>query len=126
MLKIISCCMLLLAPDRPPMATPVPASGANMGNQGWTYLGEMKSREFHTRFGRNLCYLVRECCMHMPGDRPGLNALKARTTAGVAANPVTKDDRRWIRRTLCGPTGPFPVYEPSTVGLGQVVTPFPW
>lgn len=108
------------------MATPVPASGANMGNQGWTYLGEMKSREFHTRFGRNLCYLVRECCMHMPGDRPGLNALKARTTAGVAANPVTNDDRRWIRRTLCGPTGPFPVYEPSTVGLGQVITPFPW
>lgn len=98
-----------------------------MGNQGWTYLAEMRSREFHTRFGRNLCYLVRECCMHMPSDRPGLNALKARTAAGVASNPVTNDDRRWIRRTLHGPGNPHqPVPEPSTIGLGRVVSPFAW
>lgn len=116
---MIWCCIMLQVPERPPRLTPVPKSGANMGNQGWTYVGEMRMREFHGRFGRNLCELVGDCCKHMPADRPDLTQLRARVAAGVAANPVTNDDIRFIQRTLQNPAPP--IIEPPTLVPGAIV-----
>lgn len=98
--------MLLHQPETPPIATPHPKTGPNMGAWGWTYAGEMSLREYHGRFGRNLCELVRDCCMHMNADRPSLGQLRARVAAGVAANPLTNDDINWVRRTLNTPRNP--------------------
>lgn len=94
-----------------------------MGNQGWTYVGEMRQTLYHGKYGRNLCHLVSNCCKHMPADRPGLGALAALVRAGVAANPVTNDDARFVQRTLHNPPRPNP--EPGTVAPGAVpVIPF--
>lgn len=94
-----------------------------MGNQGWTYVGEMTQLVYHEKFGRVLCHLVRDCCKHMPADRPGLAALAARVDAGATRNPVKLDDVRWVQRTLQNPAPPNP--EPGTVAPG---VPFvmPW
>ncbi|KAI7780771.1 hypothetical protein LA080_015562 [Diaporthe eres] len=79
---VIWCCMLLHVPETPPRLTPIPKSGPNMGNQGWTYVGEMRQRMFHQKFGKLLCDLVSDCCKHMPADRPDLTALALRVQAG--------------------------------------------
>ncbi|KAG6354315.1 hypothetical protein INS49_004920 [Diaporthe citri] len=120
---LIWCCMLLHVPETPPRSTPIPKSGANMGNQGWTYVGEMRQRMYHEKFGRVLCDLVSDCCKHMPADRPGLGALAARVAAGVARNPITNDDANFVQRTLQNPPPPNP--EPGTVAPGARFV-LPW
>lgn len=94
-----------------------------MGNAGWTYVGEMRQRLYHGKFGKALCDLVSECCKHMPSDRPGLNALVARVNAGVGRNPIKQDDARFVQRTLQNPAAPNP--EPGTVAPG-VAFVLPW
>lgn len=104
----------------------MPASGANRGAQGWTYVGEMTSREFHGRFGRNLCHLIRDCCKHNPADRPDLRTLKNTIATGMAANPVSAGDSAWVRRTLHDPGAPPQVVpEPPTAPPG-VINPLPF
>lgn len=94
-----------------------------MGNQGWTYVGEMRQRMYHEKFGRVLCDLVSDCCKHMPADRPGLAALALRVQAGVGRNPITQDDARFVQRTLQNPPPPNP--EPGTVAPGVPIV-LPW
>lgn len=48
--------------------------------------------------------------MHMPSDRPSLARLRQDVAAGVAANPLTADDRQWVRSTLFGAGNPVPQY----------------
>lgn len=48
--------------------------------------------------------------MHKPSDRPSLSRLRQDIAAGVAANPLTQDDRRWVRTTLFGAGNPVPQY----------------
>lgn len=94
-----------------------------MGAQGWTYTGEMRFQNYHTQFGRDLCDLVSDCCKHMPADRPDLVQLRQRVDAGKLANPMTDDDRRWVRRTIREPAAP-PLLnpQPATQAAGAPVT----
>lgn len=96
-----------------------------MGIMGWTYVGEMRMREYQGKFGRALCDLVSECCMHMPGDRPDLTQLSTRINAALAQRPnqFSADDARFINRTLHTP--PRPNISPPTVGSGVPVV-LPW
>lgn len=117
--------MLLHMPERPPRLTPIPKSGANMGNQGWTYVGEMRMREYQGKFGKVLCDLVSDCCKHMPADRPSLTQLWQRVDAAlnVRVNQMDNNSTNFVGRTLHDPAQPNP--EPGTVGAGLVVN-FPW
>lgn len=96
-----------------------------MGNQGWTYVGEMRMREYQGKFGKVLCDLVSDCCKHMPADRPSLTQLATRidNATNQRANQVSVDDVRFIQRTLHNPAQPNP--EPGTVASGAPVV-FPW
>ncbi|KUI66103.1 hypothetical protein VM1G_11432 [Cytospora mali] len=89
------CCITRSEPDCPPHPTPVPPRGPQMGTQGYTYGGELRMRFFTGRFGRDLCHLVSQCLMHRPSDRPSLDRLRHDIAAGVAANPLSPDDRQW-------------------------------
>lgn len=119
---IIWCCMLLQQPERPPRATPIPRTGANMGAQGWTYTGEMRFQDYRVQFGQALCELVSDCCKYMPRDRPGLRAVKQRVRDGKRRNPMTDNDREWVRRTIREPAAP-PILnpQPGTQAAGRPV-----
>lgn len=81
-----------------------------MGAEGWTYTGEMRFQDYHTQFGRDLCDLVSDCCKHMPADRPNLVELLDRVAVGQDENPISRDDSRWIQRTLHEvPLPPVPI-----------------
>ncbi|KUI57756.1 hypothetical protein VP1G_10977 [Cytospora mali] len=116
------CCITLSEPDCPPHPTPVPPRGPQMGTQGYTYGGELRMRFFTGRFGRDLCRLVSQCLMHRPSDRPSLDRLRHDIAAGVAANPLSPDDRQWVKTTLFGAGNPVPQYpiEPTQTA-GQKV-----
>lgn len=79
---------------------------------------------FNGRFGRDLCRLVSQCLMHRPSDRPSLARLRQEIAAGVAAHPLSPDDRQWVRTTLFGAGNPVPQYPiDPTQAAGQRVTP---
>lgn len=93
-----------------------------MGIQGHTYGGELRNKFFSERVGRDLCRLVSQCLMHKPSDRPSLANLRQRIAAGVAANPLTVDDKQWVRTTLFGAGNPAPQYPiPPTQAAGEEV-----
>ncbi|ROV92960.1 hypothetical protein VMCG_09015 [Cytospora schulzeri] len=120
---VMRCCITRSQPDRPPYATPVPPKGPQMGTQGYTYGGELRKQFFGGIFGRDLCRLVSQCLMHRPLERPSLARLRQDIAAGVAANPLSPDDKRWVRTTLFGAGNPVPQYPiDPTQAAGKKVT----
>lgn len=95
--QLMWCCITLCEPTVPPQPE------QNPSDLRWTYGGELNDQTSVDEFGEALCGLLVQCLMHCPQDRPRLSSLRAAVTAGVLANPITAEDRQWIRNKALGP-----------------------